>query len=519
MSVPGSHRTLHQDRGDLAAIAAILAFATILRLFKMTAAAIWFDEAVAITFAALPWPDMFGRLPDDILPPLYFAVLKAWRGVFGDSVIALRTLSIAFGVAAVWLCHAFVLDIGGGRTFARTAALFVAVNPFQIHYSREVRMYAMGVCLVLLGSVLLARALMRRELRWWIGYGIAAAASLLTHYYLVFSIGAQGIVATVIGVHAATQGDRRILKGGLIAAGVAACLCLPWVPALLEQQRHFQSDTRWLADPALNRVLRIPWVLMLGGSDPAWMPRSYMAAGVLGLGAVLAIVLWHARSWPQWLIVAQAVVPIAAGLGLAVAAMMPMDRYFVFASAFWSLMLAAVASRLTPRWLRLAGTGAVVFASLGALALNLNAAGVLSLRRPAERPGMAGAVAHVNRHADPRQDAVVVAHSLIYLPFKYYNRTGIRPRLYGAVPLERFAYYAGAPLLTPDEMIFDLESLVAPRRVWYLWTDGFYQTKYPVPANWRQLERQKFEDTAGFKGAIYVDLYEIAAPSSMKRPR
>ena len=510
MSVPAFQQTaaLRQDRRDLAAIAAILAFATILRVFKMTAAAIWFDEAVAITFAALPWPEMFGRLPDDILPPLYFAVLKVWQGVFGDSVIALRTLSIAFGVAAVWVCHAFVLDIGG-RTFARTAALFVAVNPFQIHYSREVRMYAMGVFLVLLGSLLLARALMRRELRWWIGYGIAAAASLLTHYYLVFSIVAQGLVATVIGVRAAMLGDRRILKSGLIAAGVAACLFLPWVPALLEQQRHFQSDTRWLADPALNRVLRIPWVLVLGGADPAWMPKAYMAAGVVGLGAVLAIVLSHARDWPPWLIVAQAVLPIAAGLGLAAASMMPMDRYFVFASVFWSVMLAAVASRLTPRWLRLAATGAVVFVSLGALALNLNAAGVLSLRRLAERPGMAGAAAYVNRHADPREDAVIVAHSLIYLPFKYYNRTGIRPRLYGAVPLDRFAYYAGAPLLTPDEMIYDLESVANPRRVWYLWTDGFYQKKYSVPAAWRRLESRKFEDTAGFRGSIYVDLYAI----------
>ena len=151
----------------------------------------------------------------------YFGVLKIWRGAFGDSVMALRTLSIAFGVAAVWLCHVLVLDIGGGRTFARTAALFLAVNPFQIHYSREVRMYAMGVFLVLLGSVLLARALMRRELRWWIAYGIAGAASLLTHYYLVFSILAQGVVAATVGSRAAMQGDRRILKGGLVAAGVA----------------------------------------------------------------------------------------------------------------------------------------------------------------------------------------------------------------------------------------------------------------------------------------------------------
>jgi hypothetical protein len=126
---------------------------------------------------------------------------------------------------------------------------------------------------------------------------------------------------------------------------------------------------------------------------------------------------------------------------------------------------------------------------------------------------MAGAAAHVNRHADARQDAVVVAHSLIYLPFKYYNRTGIRPWLYGKVPLDQFAYYSGAPLLRPDEMIYDLESLASARRVWYLWTDGFYQTRFPVPATWRWVERHEFVDTVGFKGTIYVDLYALSAPA------
>jgi 4-amino-4-deoxy-L-arabinose transferase-like glycosyltransferase len=515
MAVAGSRQTpaLRRDSADVAGIAAVLAFATILRLYKMTASAIWFDEAVAITFADYSWPEMFDRLPDDILPPLYFVVLKVWQGVFGDSVIALRTLSIGFEVAAVWLSYVLVRSLRGGRTFALTAALFLAVNPFQIHYSREVRMYAMGVFLVLLTSLLLARALIRRELRWWISYGLAVAASILTHYFLAFSVLAQGVVAATVAVRAALHGDRRMLAHGLVAAGVAGAVFLPWVPACLEQQRHLRSDTTWLADPTLERVLRIPWVLVLGGSDPAWMPGPYLVAAVLGLAAVLAVVVWRGRSWEYWLIVAQAILPIAAGLGLAAAGTMPMDRYFVFASAFWSIMMAAVASRLSARWLRFAATGAVVIVSLGAFAINLNAAGLLSLRRPAQRPGMAGAAAHVNRHADARQDAVVVAHSLIYLPFKYYNRTGIRPWLYGKVPLDQFAYYSGAPLLRPDEMIYDLESLASARRVWYLWTDGFYQTRFPVPATWRWVERHEFVDTVGFKGTIYVDLYALSAPA------
>jgi hypothetical protein len=47
---------------ELAVVAAILAFAPIVRLYKVTASAIWFDEAVAITFTAYPRVDMFDHL-------------------------------------------------------------------------------------------------------------------------------------------------------------------------------------------------------------------------------------------------------------------------------------------------------------------------------------------------------------------------------------------------------------------------------------------------------------------------
>ena len=103
------------------------------------------------------------------------------------------------------------------------------------------------------------------------------------------------------------------------------------------------------------------------------------------------------------------------------------------------------------------------------------------------------------------EDAIVVAHSLIYFPFKYYNQTSIRPRLYApaAIPV-----YAGGSMLERQELTADLPT-VSARRVWFLWTDGFYQHQPTVPQRWHLEVSRRFDDTAGFKGAIYVDEYEI----------
>ena len=151
----------------------------------------------------------------------------------------------------------------------------------------------------------------------------------------------------------------------------------------------------------------------------------------------------------------------------------------------------------------------VVLVSLAMFAKNLNAIFLVSIRHPVQKPGVAGAAAFVNSHATPG-DAIVVAHSLIYFSFKYYNHAGIRPTLYATVPFERFADYAGRSVLDPGELTPDLCAIHGPKRVWYLWTDGFYQKKLPVPAGWHLETTRRFEDTPGYKGSIYVEEYALS---------
>src|SRR5205807_74941 len=172
----------------------ILIAAGLLRLYKITAFSLWFDESVSVGLSGYPWPQLFAHIAQDTTPPLYFVVLKLWRLILGDSLLALRSLSLVFEIAAVWFGYLFVREAFRETRLALLTALLLAVNPFQIQYARETRMYAMGVCLVLAASFLLARALRRGTPRDWLAYAVATVACLYTHYYLIFAVAAQAVV-------------------------------------------------------------------------------------------------------------------------------------------------------------------------------------------------------------------------------------------------------------------------------------------------------------------------------------
>src|SRR5919201_5857934 len=106
------------------AVASILAAGYALRLYKLTAVALWFDESISVALTSYPWREMLARAAEDIGPPLYFVVLKLWIIALGDSVVALRALSLTFSVVAVWVGYFFVREAFGNRRMALIAALF-----------------------------------------------------------------------------------------------------------------------------------------------------------------------------------------------------------------------------------------------------------------------------------------------------------------------------------------------------------------------------------------------------------
>ena len=175
----------------------LLAFA--LRVYRLGAQAIWWDESLSLYRATRDLSTILANtiliqnvVTHDLQPPLYFILLHFFVGAGGISEFALRFLSVMANVATVPLL--FVLARRWlSPSIAILAAFLGALSPFYVWYAQEARPYALVLFLALLAIYALTRVFKGHEgrpvdLGWLAVYVCAAIASLYTNYYALFLI-------------------------------------------------------------------------------------------------------------------------------------------------------------------------------------------------------------------------------------------------------------------------------------------------------------------------------------------
>ncbi len=237
-----------------------------LRLIHLTFQPLWWDEGWSLYFASSDLPSLIAQTAVDIHPPFYYLILRGWMAAFGSGVVSIRLLSVLIGVVTVpllyWVGVRWIRETG-----ARWAAVLLAVSPFHLYYSQEVRMYGLVTLLGLaaagwgLGWPWSSR---RRPWLAWAGYVTAAAAALYTQYYAAFLLLALNLVV----------GLRWL---GLIAApwDSESQSLLPWTqgpgPALPSGSRFLRGKVSrpglgsWLSAQAAVLLLFLPWLIYAGG--------------------------------------------------------------------------------------------------------------------------------------------------------------------------------------------------------------------------------------------------------------
>ena len=253
MGVPKWLRTTAPDqRGQFAGYKLVLAglvlLALALRLARLGFQPLWWDEGWSLYFATTDVATLLERTAVDIHPPLYYLLLGGWSQALGKGVLSVRLLSVIIGTATVPL----IFVVGRrllGRLGGLLAASLLAVSPFHIYYSQEVRMYGL--------VTLLGLAAFYFALRWYrpvpeegdgrpattqnsqkaapsprgpwalVAYTLAATAALYTQYYAAFLLLSLNLVVIVDWLR--RQRPLRELVGWLAAQLGVVLLFLPWV--------------------------------------------------------------------------------------------------------------------------------------------------------------------------------------------------------------------------------------------------------------------------------------------------
>ena len=267
------------------ALAAILLLAFALRLFRLGAASLWYDEAVSVFLARQDLATLTAHTAGDIHPPFYYYLLHFWLQAAGSSELAAGFLSLFFGLLLVAMSYAL-----GRRLFSPTvgllAALLVALSPFNLWYSQEVRMYTLGAFLGMITLYCLvevehkaksiehkAKSIEHRMQRWlpWLGYVVAATLGLYTLYYFAFLLVFENLYVAWHLIRGETRflGENGFLKR--LAFGATLPLAgereQPASAGLVALARRLIAGHTgraglwpWLAAQAAVLLLYLPWL-------------------------------------------------------------------------------------------------------------------------------------------------------------------------------------------------------------------------------------------------------------------
>src|SRR3989344_3404040 len=366
----------------------ILIIAGLLRFYNNTALALWHDEAFSALYMRYSWDEMMYRIGLDVHPPLYYWILRLWTGFAGEHLMSLRLLSIIFGVLTVWAAYAFV-KVAWGRRLALLAALAIALNPFQIQYALEARMYTLGTFLALWSSYFMAKALQSEGVRkkYWIGYSLTVAAILYTHYYLVFTIAAQGLFILMHIIK--YRSYKNILAAAAVYAG-AAILYVPWLPTFMQQVARVQ-ESYWIPSMTAWSIPGTLWKMIFGGTG---MRNSVLLISTITVAVILFYFAKKVTSFHKWHVFFGTAIPFVAAVVLSLRSEIYLDRYFVFASIYFTILIGFAFYYIPRFFIRWFTLGLLVSSMLLAFFKNWTELGIET------NPGMAAAAEQVNQSAN-----------------------------------------------------------------------------------------------------------------------
>jgi mannosyltransferase len=515
----------------------ITAVGIALRYYHNLDISLWHDEAFSALYIKYPWEEMMHRIGLDVHPPLYYIALRFWHYIFGDSLLSLRSFSIAFGAGLIPLSYAFVKEAFHNRKAALWVALLTALNPFQLEYVTEVRMYTFGAFFGLLAAYFLVKALRTQKtyteslasntphmpemyrLRKWMllqyaGFALAISAVMYTHYYLFFTAAALGLYAVWYQFHT-YRTDFKKYWPLLASFGLIGLLYLPWLRTFLFQFSQV-SESYWIPKMDIWSIPTTIWQMMLAFGIDISSSNTKIFVALVTLFTILFLTIFIRRTQEKakWLVLLAVIGPFAGALLFALLARVRgqessvfLVRYFLFASVFYTIALGVWLAEIKPKRLGCL-TLVVVYAGLNIFAFLQH----WSDLNVTERQGMTAAAKYLEQHVDS-DDKLYVGSSFEFFNYKFYNRTPVTPLLFsgGNRDIKNMPHFAGTAILTNEDLVPDFaESTATGDTVWLLWTNGFGGSKPSVPINFVQVDEKGFEDVRPYPGTwIIVTQYFV----------
>jgi hypothetical protein len=285
---------------DRAFVALIMGLSAGVLMFRLDHPALWGDEEISLLFAQEGWRDlMITHWTTDTHRPIYYALLKGWSMIWGDSRIALRSLNVGISLLCLPILFSLVRDLVDAWA-ARIALLVTPLSPMFVHYGRELRMYP----LMLLAALMVFWALVQvirtrgRGIGPWAALILAGVAAFYVHSAALLILPLAGLAVLVL-----VAMGRLPLRIAVQGAGALVVYGALVVPGLWPMWFHVDNTLAdfWIPDPSLGYVYS-----QFAGlyPYPIWLKPLVGVAGLWGIWCLrarpvaLAVLLTAAAGFP-----------------------------------------------------------------------------------------------------------------------------------------------------------------------------------------------------------------------------
>ncbi|HEX2187957.1 MAG TPA: glycosyltransferase family 39 protein [Longimicrobiaceae bacterium] len=214
-------------------------------------------------------------------PPLIALVSELQRGLFGDSLVAIRLVPALAGAALAVLAGVIARELGGGRFAQGLAALAVLAGPLFLRPAALFQPVVLDQLWWTLGLLALVRLSRTGSPRAWIALGAACGLGLLTKFSILF-FGLGVFLALLATPH------RRALRTRWPWVALATALLLG-APSIVGQVRlgfPVVGQMGDLRETQLARVGAAEFVLGQAAAGPAVLLALVGLAALLGTRAM-----------------------------------------------------------------------------------------------------------------------------------------------------------------------------------------------------------------------------------------
>jgi uncharacterized membrane protein len=521
-------------------ISLILLLALVLRFYNNLGISLWHDEAFSALLIKYNWGEMMYRIGLDVHPPAYYVFLRIWHYVFGDSLLALRGMTVFFGVGTVWAVWMFVRTAFKQENWALWVALLVALNPFQVQYATEARMYTMGAFFAVLSAYFLTKALhsqkaffeklslnmphlpeslsLKRSMYLnYLGFTLSSIILIYTHYYLLFTVAAICFYGVVFLFFHHEGKFLQKFKWLFLSFIVIALAYVPWLKTFMFQYKQVGAGY-WIPPMDKWSVPSTLWTLLVGVGHDVNNPTTQKMLVVFFLFCLFFLYkfLRKTQSFEKWLVLLATLAPFAGAVLFYVLAKLKgsnssvyLVRYFIYTAAFLSVALVLWIKQISSKWLSRILIGVYCLVSFFALVNFWNELDVKT------KPGMSAASKYLKANMQP-QHKLYVGSSFMFFNLKYYagqeNFTNT-PLLFsgGNRDTKNMPHFAGTAILTNEDLLPDFnETVKNSDTVWLVWTNGFGGQKPETPNNWTLVDEKAYAEIRPYIGTyVYVSQYKV----------